>query len=119
MSVAPEGTARALAVSARALAVLVRRADAGAAIVRYAIPEGTLLSATPVSAAAADELDIAGNWIVYHSRRQIHLVGRRGGDRLLAIAIGRPIGVSIEGRRVAWAENAAGLHRIRTATAPG
>ena len=46
---------------------------------------------------------------------QQDLVGAR---HLLLVAPHRPFDVSIEGNRVAWAENGGGRHRVRAATAP-
>jgi hypothetical protein len=120
MSVSPTGTVRALALSATALAVLVKHTGGGLAIERYAIPAATLITSTPVSARASSQvLDISGRWIVYRVGRYIRIVDDLGDNRLLAIALGIPIGVSIEGRRVAWAENALGRHRFRAAFVPG
>jgi hypothetical protein len=119
MSVSPTGTAHALALSRGALAVLLKRSDGSFVIERYTVPAGTLRASTPVSARAAfGRLDIAHKWIVYSADRQIRIVGPLGGDRLLVRARTLPIGVSIEGRRVAWAENAFGRHRIRAILAP-
>jgi hypothetical protein len=117
-SVFPSGTARALALSAGALAVFLERGDGSRAIERYSVPAGTLIAATPVDSHAAFTLDIAGKWIVYRVRHQVRLIGPLGGDRLLTTARDAPLGLSIEGRRVAWAENRPGRHAIRTALAP-
>lgn len=118
-SVFPTGTARALALSAGALAVFLERGDGSLVIERYAIPAGTLIAATSVDAHASFEaFDIAGKWIVYRVRREIRVIGPLGGDRLLIQARERPLGLSIEGRRVAWAENGPGRHVIRTVLAP-
>jgi hypothetical protein len=118
MSVSPTGTVKALALSAGALAALVQRNDGSFVIERYAIPTGTLVS-TPVNVNVALEvLDIAGKWIVYHVGREIRIVDDLGGDRLLTVALRDPIGVSIEGRRVAWAENVGRTHRFRAAFTP-
>jgi hypothetical protein len=118
-SISPTGTAHALALSRGALAVLLKRSDGSFVIERYTVPAGTLLASTPVDARAAfGRLDIAHKWIVYSARRQIRIVGPLGGDRLLLRARTLPIGVSIEARRVAWAENDRGRHRIRAILAP-
>jgi hypothetical protein len=119
MSVSPTGSAYALALSRGALALLLKRTDGSYVIERYTVPAGTLLASTTVSARAAfGRLDIAHKWIVYSAGRQIRIVGPLGGDRLLLRAPTFPIGVSIEGRRVAWAENNRGRHRIRAILAP-
>jgi hypothetical protein len=119
MVVSPTGIVRTLALSRRALAVFVRRADGSRVIERYAIPSGRLLAATAVADDASRTLDIAYKWIVYRVGHQIRIVDARGSDHLLVRPTARPIGVSIEGRRVAWAENKAGRHRIRALLAPG
>jgi hypothetical protein len=119
MSVSPTGTAHALALSSGALAVLLKRSDGSFVIERYMVPAGTLLASTRVDARAAwGGFDIARKWIAYSAGRQIRIVGPLGGDRLLLRARTLPIGVSIEGRRVAWAENDRGRHRIRAILAP-
>jgi hypothetical protein len=119
MVVFPSGNVRTLALFRRALAVFVRRADGSRAIERYAIPSGRLLASRTVADNTSRTLDIAYKWIVYRVGHQIRIIDARGSDHLLAKPATRPIGVSIEGRRVAWAENNAGRHRIRALLAPG
>jgi hypothetical protein len=121
MSVSPTGTVRALALSASDLAVLVEHADGSLVIERYMIPDGTLLTSTTVNDHTAPDIDVAGDWIVYHVGRRIRLIDLAGVAHTLvstAKADATPIDVSIEGRRVAWAQNGRGLHRIRALLAP-
>ena len=119
MTVSPTGTVRALALSADALAVLVQAAPHGQQrIERYAIPDGTLLTSTQVRPRGVHALDIAGKWIVYSAFHRIKLIDPLGHKQLLVRPAHRPIDVSIEGNRVAWAENGSGRHRIRAASVP-
>jgi TolB protein len=63
---------------------------------------------------AAPELSAAGTSVVYHVGKTVFLVdGARRRTRQLAVAASAPIGLSIEGRRVAWAENGREHGRIR------
>jgi hypothetical protein len=119
MTVSPTGTVRALALSADALAVLVQAAPHGQQrIERYAIPDGTMLASTRVRPRGVHALDIAGKWIAYSAFHRIKLIDQLGHKQLLFFASHRPIDVSIEGDRVAWAENGSGRHRIRAASVP-
>jgi hypothetical protein len=117
-TVFPTGTVRELALSGDALAVLVERTDGTLVIERYALPAGTLLASTTVNERTAAGIDIGGKWIVYRVSRRIRLIGPGGASRPLIRTNHTPIGLSIEGRRVAWATNGAGLHRIRAVLAP-
>lgn len=120
MSVSPTGIVRALALSGSALAVLLERPDGSRRIERYAIPTGTLLASTWVDEhVSREDLDIAGKWIVYRVWRQIRIVDAAGVKRLLVKTRFRPTDASIEGRRVAWAENGGGHYRIRAVFTPG
>jgi len=64
----------------------------------------------------ADQLDAAGRWGVFSTGRTIRALDIRSGrTSVLATAKAIPIGLSIEGRRVAWGEQ----KRIRAITLPG
>ena len=118
VTVSPTGTVQDLALSSDSLAVLVERADGTHAIERYAIPAGTLMTSTSVSGQARD-LDAVGKWwIVYRVWRRIKLIDQVGARHLLLVAPHRPIGLSIEGGFVSWAENGGGQHRVRAAFTP-
>jgi hypothetical protein len=117
VTVSPTGTVQDLALSSDSLAVLVKKADGTHAIERYAVPAGTMMSSTSVGGQARD-LDVAGKWIVYQVWRRINLIDPLGDRQLLLMAPHRPLDVSIEGNRVAWAENGGGRHRVRAATVP-
>ena len=72
-------------------------------------------------ARTAAEIDIGEKWIVYRVGRRIRLIGPGGASRPFihtSRTLSTPIGLSIEGRRVAWATNGVGSHRIRALLAP-
>jgi hypothetical protein len=63
---------------------------------------------------AAQDLSIAGDKVVFRVGREIRLVDATTlRSRRVATAARRPIGLSIEGNRIAWAENSARGGRIR------
>jgi Tol biopolymer transport system component len=115
--VTPVGSVNAIALDFHQLAVLVRRADGTKALIRYAAQSGTLLGTTAVPRATASQLSIGKAGIVYRVERSIYLLSS-GKPRLVWKASGTPIGLSIEGRRIAWAENVNGRGRIVALTAP-
>jgi Tol biopolymer transport system component len=117
-SVAPHGFVKAIALSFTQLAVLIQRANGSRLIERYDPRDGRLIGTTPVSSSTAFELGISNAGIVYRVGTKIYLV-RGGISKLIWKAHGTPIGLSIEGRRIAWAENVKGHGRIVALTAPG
>jgi hypothetical protein len=110
-SVAPRGAVKAIALSFPQLAVLVQRADGTKAIERYEPQHGTLLGTTAVPRTTASELGISKAGIVYRVGSKIYLLAG-GTPKLVWRASGTPIGLSIEGRRIAWAVNIKGHGRI-------
>jgi hypothetical protein len=63
---------------------------------------------------AAQDLSIAGDKVVFRVGREIRLVDATAlRSRRVATAARRPIGLSIEGNRIAWAESSARGGRIR------
>lgn len=117
--VAPVGTVRAIALDFHQLAVLVERADGTKAIERYEPRRGTLIGTTTVPRTTASELSISTAAIVYRVGYKIYLVSAgKGTPKLVWKASGTPIGLSIEGKRIAWAENVNGRGRIVAMTAP-
>lgn len=111
-SVAPHGYVKALALTFKQLAVLVQRANGPSLIERYNAQNGAIIGTTPVSSSTAFELGISTSGIVYRVANKIYLVGGNGIPKLVWTARSRPIGLSIEGNRIAWAENAKGRGRI-------
>jgi hypothetical protein len=113
-SFAPAGAVKAVALSGRRLGVLVADTADAKRIERYDIGAGVLLGSTLVSPEVEAELAIAGRRILYRVGRAIYVMDvDTGVSSLIATANADPIGLSIEGRRVAWAENAASQAGIR------
>ena len=83
-------------------------------IERYDATTGRLLASAPVQAGAQD-VDIAEGVAVYRIGNAIH-VFTRVQPALLARTAATPIGLSIAGHRVAWAENVRGHGRIQSVT---
>jgi hypothetical protein len=102
-----------LALDGDSVAALV---DAGSArrVERYDARSGRSLGSLQLAGSAQD-LDVSGNDVVFRVGNEIHLV-TGGRITLLERASARPIGLSLEGRRIAWAENVRGHGRIRSIT---
>jgi hypothetical protein len=106
----PQGTVREVGLSWPYLAVLVNRSDGTTAIERYDTRSGQLLTATAVT--NATDLAIGSGGIVFLDGASIYTL-RAGKPALVWRSTGTPIGLSIEGRRVAWAVNFGARGRIR------
>jgi hypothetical protein len=114
--IAVKGTVRALALSRSTVAVLVD-AKAGRRLEFFAVQPGRSLGQYRVPPSTAPEISVAATVVVFHAGRSIYVLdGDRGTIRFLATATSTPIGLSIEGPRVAWAENAHGRGRIEAVT---
>jgi hypothetical protein len=109
--VAPVGTVRAIALDFHQLAVLIERADGTKAIERYNPKQGTLIGTTSVPRTTASKLSVSKAGIVYRVGSKIYLLAG-GTPKLVWRASGTPIGLSIEGKRIAWAVNVKGHGRI-------
>jgi outer membrane protein assembly factor BamB len=115
-SVAPRGTVEALALNFSQLVVLVRRDDGTKVIERYNPLNGTLLGSVSVPAATASELSVGSAGTVFRVRNRIYLLAGKS-PKLVWTTKATPIGLSIEGRRIAWAVNISGA-QIMTLTIP-
>jgi hypothetical protein len=106
-----QGRVRALALSRGTLAVLV--SDGGAArIDRYDPTTGVPVGSTPVPAAKEHDLSIAGHRVAFRVGARIELLDTANGSvRTIARTRGDVIGLSIQGRRIAWGQNA-GTHGV-------
>jgi len=104
----PSGTVRDVALSWPQAAVLVQRGDGMKAIERYDAKTGALVDANAVPAAATD-LSLSSTGAVYRVGGAIYLLARGGQQAIVWKVAGTPIGLSIEGHRIAWAVN--GPHR--------
>ena len=109
--VVPQGTVREVALSWPYVAVLVTRADGTTVIERYNASTEKLLSATQMP--GATNLAIGTGGIVFLVGKTIYTL-HDAKPALLWRATMKPIGLSIEGRRVAWAA----CGRIKALTLP-
>ena len=106
------GTVRGLALSPNALAVLLERPDGSKVIVRYGLRTGIFLGGSDLLPLGATSLSASAGGIVFRDGSRIYqLHGRK--PTLVAVASAAPIGLSIEGKRIAWAESVHGKGRIR------
>jgi hypothetical protein len=102
------------------------RTGTGLALMAAAVV--AVLGAVPLAGAAGGDLDPSfgeagkvvtpAGWLAFlRIGRDIYAVGARTGTRrLLARAGATPIGLSMAGRRVAWAENRGGRAYVRAVT---
>ena len=112
------GAPKAIALSKDFLAVLVRNGRR-VHIDRYDSRSGDLLGRTSVPVATANEISISHAKIVYHVKKAIRILDARSGVQTsLAVTKANPIGLGIEGRRIAWAENIKGRGRIMSLKSP-
>lgn len=113
--ITPVGEALALAVTRTVTAVLVR-GRSGVRVEIYAPHRRTIR----LRRASARELAADGSLLAFRVGRTIYEIdARRGRAHVVARASTTPIGLSIVGRRIAWAENLRpGRARIRTLVRP-
>jgi hypothetical protein len=111
------GLVRGIAMTGQKVTVLLERPEGDRQILRFDARSGKFLSGSPLLSPAASSLATGTGGIVFRVGRQIYLPS---GRKLVPVAraASTPIGLSIEGRRVAWAENVHGKGRIRAVTIP-
>jgi hypothetical protein len=81
---------------------------------------GRPLRTATVPRDVAPELSMDGRWVVFRTRRTIRVLDLRSGTTSVLARTGAFIvGLSIEGRRVAWGEITRGPDRIRAIVLPG
>jgi hypothetical protein len=115
--VTTSGEPRALATSNRIVAVLTKRVGVDW-IEIYDAQTGMLRGKVDVGR-AGNGLAVSAFDVVFSSGRFIRLLNARTQTtRVIAIAAAAPIGPSVDGRRVAWAENIRGGGRIRSVVLP-
>jgi hypothetical protein len=111
--VSPQGTPVAIALEPHVLVALERTAK-GLKLAWYAPTTGASLGSVPVPAGTAPELSANDQLAVFRIGRFLHVLTlATGHSRTVAQTVGQPIGVSLEGNRLAWAENVRGRGRIR------
>jgi hypothetical protein len=111
--ISPQGTPIAVALSTTVLATLERRSK-GLVLAWYDAATGKPAGSLSVAANTSREISASSRAIVFHSGRAIRVVYvRTHKTKTVAHAAAQPIGLSIEGARIAWAENVGGKGRIR------
>jgi hypothetical protein len=109
----PQGAPVAVALSQNVLATL-EQTPLGMRLAWYDPTTGTATGSVAVAPTIAPELALSDRFAVFHVGRSIRAVDfDTGRIRTLATAATDPIGLSLEGSRVAWAENPKGRGRIR------
>jgi hypothetical protein len=112
-SVQPQGTPIAIALSGHVLAAL-ERTPLGLRLAWYSPSSGLPIGSAPVALAASPTLTVSDRLVVFHVGRSIRAVEiATGRVKTLITAAAPPIGLSIEGGRLAWAENLKHGARIR------
>jgi hypothetical protein len=111
--VLPQGTPLALALTPHVLATLERTA-VGLRVAWYGRATGVAMGSVPVSARTSPQLSATDQTIVYHVGTSIRTIDIATGlAHTLLRAAAEPVGLSLEGRRLAWAENLKSSARIR------
>ena len=117
-SIHPQGTPIAIALSAHVLAAL-ERTPLGLRLASYSPESGLPIGSAPVALATSPELSASDKFVVFHVGRSIRAVEiATGRVRTLITAAAPPIGLSLEGSRLAWAENLKHGARIRALHVP-
>ena len=112
-SITPQGTPIAMALSTHVLATL-ERTPLGLRLAWYSPSTGSPVGSVPVAIATSPSLSVSDRLAVYHVGRSIRAVDiATGRVRTLVSAAAPPIGLSVDGNRVAWAENLKHGARIR------
>ena len=114
--VTPQGTPLAIALTPHYVATL-ERTTLGLRVAWYTRGTGAPAGSVPISGKAAAQLTATDKTIVYRVGRSIRSVDIDSHAlKTLARAAATPIGLSIEGNRLGWAENLKHEARIRTLT---
>ena len=116
------GRVTALAVSASTLAALVRNRSGARIEIFLPHPRTVVLPRPPstdFTPGSSPRLSASGSTIIYHVGKAIYaLNGQQGAPHVIGHAASWPIGLSIVGRRVAWAESGRHASRIRAINLP-
>jgi hypothetical protein len=112
-SVVPAGVPTAIALSPHVLASL-ERTPLGLRLAWYDSATGKPGGSVPVPASTAPQLTATDGLIVFRVGRSLRAVDVSSHrTRVLTTVAAPPIGLSLEGRRLAWAENTAKGSRVR------
>jgi len=114
-----KGYPRAVALSGPLVAVLTQLRTGPNRIALFDARSGASRGVVRVSRNTGSRLAASERWVVFSVGTTIRAIDvRTRATRLLARTRDRPIGLSISGRRVAWAENPDGRGRIRVLSLP-
>jgi hypothetical protein len=112
----PQGTPLAISLAPHVLATL-ERTPLGLRLAWYDRATGAPEGSVPVSGKTSPELTSTDRTIVYRVGRSIRAVDTTTHNvRALVRAAAEPVGLSLEGQRLAWAENLKTAARIRALT---
>jgi hypothetical protein len=112
-SITPQGTPIALALAPHVLATL-EQTPLGVRLAWYVPETGAPSGSVPVADTASPELTASDQLIVFRVGRSLSAVDvTTHRVRTLGTTAAPPIGLSLEGGRLAWAENVKGIGRIR------
>jgi hypothetical protein len=112
------GVLGAIALGGDYVAAIARRGNSPRLEVRD-IATGELRGSVPLQGRWGRALSASGDDVVYSTGLAIHVLDvTTFRSTRVALAAARPIGLSIEGRRIAWAENARGRAWIKALTLP-
>jgi hypothetical protein len=112
-SLKSRGTPLAIALSPHVLALL-ERSSRGTRIAWFDALRGNLLGSVPVPSTTSHALGASDQLVVYRVGRVLHAIDLAHGEvRRLVQTETTPIGFSLVGSRLAWAENVNGKGRIR------
>jgi hypothetical protein len=118
-SVVPQGIPLAIALSPHVLATL-ERTPLGLRLAWYDAATGHTRGSIPVPKTTSPRLTVSDQLIVFRVGRSIRAVSVASHrSRLIAKAAAVPIGLSLEGGRLAWAENLGGASRIQAVYVSG
>jgi hypothetical protein len=113
VSVTPAGTPLAIALSPGVLATL-EQTKLGTRLAWYSASTGQPIGSVPVPSGTTPELTASDQLIVFRVGRSIRAASVTTHKvTTLTEAASTPIGLSLEGTRLAWAENVKGRGRIR------
>lgn len=115
-SVTPDGTPVAIGLSGTTLA-LIGRTGGRLVLTWHDISSSRLLGSLRLPVGAATQVSVGDRDIVFRVGRSIRAVDIETKHvRVIARAAATPVGLSVSGDRVAWAENVHGRGRIRAIT---
>ena len=104
-SFSPQGTPVAIALSDHLVAT-IERTPIGTRIAWYDPLTGSAIGSAPVATATAPELCVSDKYVIFRVGRSIRDIDvTTGRIRTIARAASTPIGLSLVGTRLAWAEN--------------